>query len=75
MVKDKGFTLLELMITIAVAAILLAIGAPSLSNLYQNIRADMAAKRIQKTMMYARGQAVVSRTKYRRMSSQWRKLR
>jgi type IV fimbrial biogenesis protein FimU len=35
---QSGFTLIELMVTIAVAAILLAIGVPSLTSLYENAR-------------------------------------
>ncbi|MBM7074505.1 GspH/FimT family pseudopilin [Shewanella sp. 202IG2-18] len=58
MFKVKGFTLLELMVTIAVAAILLVIGAPSLNNLYQSVRTDMGAKKLHQTIAYARGQAV-----------------
>ena len=58
MVKVKGVTLVELMVTIAVAAILLVIGAPSLNNLYQSIRADMAIRKIHQAVTYARGQAV-----------------
>ena len=61
MLKVKGFTLVELIITIAVAAILLAIGAPSLNNLYQTIRTDMGSRKIQQVLTYARGQAITLR--------------
>lgn len=38
LVISKGFTLVELMVTIAVAAILLTIGVPSLTSLYEGTR-------------------------------------
>ncbi|MPV85266.1 GspH/FimT family pseudopilin [Ostreibacterium oceani] len=34
--KNKGFTLLELMVVVAIAAIMVALAAPSLSRTYQN---------------------------------------
>ncbi len=58
MCEVKGFTILELMVTIAVAAILLIIGAPSLNSLYQSQRADMAARKIHQIVILARSHAV-----------------
>ncbi len=54
----KGFTLVELMVTIAIAAILIAIGAPSLNGLYQSTRADTSIKQIHQALHFARNQAV-----------------
>ena len=58
MCKVKGFTLVELMVTIAIAAILLIIAAPSLNNLYQATRAEMATKKLHQLIQFARSQAV-----------------
>ncbi len=54
----KGFTLVELMVTIAIAAILITIGAPSLNGLYQSTRADTSIKQIHQALHFARNQAV-----------------
>ncbi|WP_133406055.1 GspH/FimT family pseudopilin [Parashewanella tropica] len=53
-----GVTLVELVITIAIAAILLTIGVPSLTNLYEGTRADSNIERIQNTFHFARNQAI-----------------
>jgi len=54
----QGFTLVELMVTIAVAAILLAIGVPSLSSMYESSRAANNATKIHNIMVFARNHAV-----------------
>ncbi|RYV01122.1 methylation site containing protein [Shewanella sp. OPT22] len=54
----KGFTLVELMVTIAVASILLVIGAPSLTSLYETTRADQSIRKVQTIIAYARNQAI-----------------
>ena len=58
MTSKKGFTLIELMVTIAVASILLVVGAPSLTSLYETTRAEQSIKKIQSTMAFARNQAM-----------------
>ncbi|MCL1079514.1 GspH/FimT family pseudopilin [Parashewanella spongiae] len=54
----KGFTLIELMVTISIAAILLTVGAPSLNSLYQNTRADSGIKQIHQALYFARSHAI-----------------
>ncbi|MGL4612703.1 MAG: GspH/FimT family pseudopilin [Shewanella sp.] len=54
----QGFTLVELMVTIAVAAILLAIGVPSLGSMYESSRATNNATKIHNIMVFARNHAV-----------------
>lgn len=56
--KMAGFTLIELMITIAVAAILLTIGIPSLVSLYESMRVNNNITKIHDIMAFARNQAV-----------------
>lgn len=58
MKHQNGFTLIELMITIAIASILLTIGLPQLTELHQAYRADSAIKVIQQTLQYARNTAI-----------------
>lgn len=53
-----GFTLVELMVTIAVAAILLSIGSPSLISLYESTRVDNNIRKINDTLVFARNQAI-----------------
>ncbi|MCE9678016.1 GspH/FimT family pseudopilin [Shewanella sp. AS1] len=56
--KIKGFTLVELMVTIAVAAILLAIGVPSLTSVYESIRVNNNIEKINNILAFARNQAI-----------------
>lgn len=55
---QSGFTLVELMVTVAVAAILLAIGVPSLTSLYENARVNNNIQKIQGILVFARNQAI-----------------
>ncbi|WP_285164690.1 GspH/FimT family pseudopilin [Shewanella goraebulensis] len=54
----KGFTLVELMVTVAVAAILLTVGVPSLTSLYEGHRANSNISKIHSSIQFARSQAV-----------------
>ncbi|MCL1079515.1 prepilin-type N-terminal cleavage/methylation domain-containing protein [Parashewanella spongiae] len=54
----RGFTLVEAMVTIAIAAILILVGAPSLNSFYQNVRAEQSINKIQTTLAFARNQAM-----------------
>lgn len=54
----KGFSLIELMTTLAVSAILLAIGVPSFADFYTKNRADSSIRQIQQTLWFARNQAI-----------------
>jgi type IV fimbrial biogenesis protein FimT len=53
-----GFTLVELMVTVAIASILLAVAAPSFLNLSSSNAAKNAAHRLQDGLAYARSEAV-----------------
>jgi len=56
--KMSGFTLIELMVTITVAAILLTIGIPSLVSLYEGMRVNNNITKIHDIMVFARNQAI-----------------
>ena len=56
--KEFGFTLIELMVTVVVAMILVAVGAPALNSLYEGSRSDSGIRKIQQSLMFARSQAV-----------------
>ncbi|MBB1383360.1 GspH/FimT family pseudopilin [Shewanella sp. SR41-2] len=56
--RTSGFTLIELMVTVAVSAILLAVAAPSFTSLYNNTRAASAIGNIESSMAFARSQAI-----------------
>lgn len=57
-INQLGFTLIELMVTIAVAAILLTIGVPSLTSLYESSRAGSEIQKINDAFLFARNQAI-----------------
>lgn len=57
----KGFSLIELMITLMVLAIILGFGAPLLSGYTANQRIKDIARLLQTDLHYAREQAVVRR--------------
>jgi prepilin-type N-terminal cleavage/methylation domain-containing protein len=54
----KGFTLVELMVTLAVAMILITVGIPSMTSMYENSRAQGALENIESAFLLARSQAV-----------------
>ena len=56
--RAKGFTLVELMITVVVAAILLALAAPSFADFFDKYRLRGAADAIVSTVATARAAAV-----------------
>lgn len=55
---SKGFTLIEVMVTIAVAAILLGIGVPSLISVYEGVRVNNNIEKINNIFLFARNQAI-----------------
>lgn len=61
--KASGFTLVELMMTLAVAAVLAMIGAPALGNLVARSREASAEARIAGTLRHARTAAVMDNSR------------
>ncbi|MDO3380792.1 GspH/FimT family pseudopilin [Gilvimarinus algae] len=59
-IKPSGFTLLELLVTIAVAAILMAIALPAFDRLVRDMRTESAAWSIFNATQAARSYAVKS---------------
>lgn len=55
--KSTGFTLVELMVTIAVLAVIMAIAVPSFNSQIQSGRAEMAADGLKRTVASARALA------------------
>ncbi|MDR1995507.1 GspH/FimT family pseudopilin [Azonexus sp.] len=57
----RGFTLIELIVTIAVMTILLTIAVPSFLDLVRNNRLESALGEVQYSLTYARSEAVTRR--------------
>ena len=57
MKRAGGFTLVELMITVAILALLLIAGIPSFREWLRNTHIRTAAESIQNGLRYARGEA------------------
>lgn len=57
----KGFTLIELIVTIAVAAIIMAIAVPSMQTLRADIRVSSAAADLASDLKKSRAQAIMAR--------------
>jgi len=60
--RQKGFTLIEAMVVVALVAILAALAAPSFNTLIANQRATSAAQELQSLFQFARAEAVYKRT-------------
>ena len=60
--KVQGFTLIELMIVLVIAAVLLAAGAPSFANLIKNNRMLSLIYEMRATVNTARSEALTQRT-------------
>lgn len=56
--RQRGFTLLELMVTLAVAAIIVTVGIPGMRQLIQNNRAATSANNLVSAMQMARSEAL-----------------
>lgn len=62
MIRNKGFTLVELMVTIAVAAILLAVALPSFQSISRNNAVRATTNDLISTINLARQQSMSMRT-------------
>lgn len=62
MQKNKGFTLIELMVTIAVLAIIAMMAAPSFTNMLNKRKLEGELKDLVQTLSLARSQATLLRT-------------
>jgi len=60
-IPQDGFTLVELMVTIAVMAIIAMMAAPSMSNLLENKRLDENQRDLINTLSEAKSQAILGR--------------
>ncbi|GIX07125.1 MAG: hypothetical protein KatS3mg115_1528 [Candidatus Poribacteria bacterium] len=59
--KDRGFTLLEIVVVLAIIAIVLTLAAPSLRAFSENQKLQAAANSIQTLVLYAREMAATQR--------------
>lgn len=55
---QQGFTTIELMVTVSVLAVLMAIAAPSFTPLIESWRVRQATEQLQSTLSYARSEAI-----------------
>ena len=62
---SRGFSLIELMITLAVLGMLLAIGLPNMGTWLQNTQIRNAAESINSGLQFARAEAVKRNTTVR----------
>lgn len=61
-IPQEGFTLIELMVTIAVMAIIAVMAVPSMSNILEAKHFDDNQNNLMQTFNLARSQAVINRT-------------
>lgn len=61
---SRGFTLVELMVTMAIAALLLAVGVPGMTNLARDARLSSQADLLVSSLNYARTEAVRQRVDF-----------
>jgi type IV fimbrial biogenesis protein FimT len=56
--NESGFTLMELMVTVSISAILLAIGAPSFSSFVLSQKVSAASSDVTSMLTFARSEAI-----------------
>lgn len=56
--SQKGFTLVELLVTLIIAGLLITVGIPSISGVFNNFTAVTTAENLDNTLAYAREQAL-----------------
>jgi type IV fimbrial biogenesis protein FimT len=56
--KLKGFTLIELIVTVLIIGIVFAVGVPGLQSLLGNVSLNASADKLVNSLGYARGEAV-----------------
>lgn len=56
--RSRGFTLLEVMVVVAIMAVLASLAAPSFTPLIERWRVRQAAEELQSTLYYARSEAI-----------------
>ena len=62
--NNRGFTLIELMVTIALLAIFASVAVPSFTQFIQNNQVQAKADEVKRFLEYARGQAAINRRTY-----------
>lgn len=60
--EEKGFTLIEMMVVVALVVILAALAMPSFTTMIANQRVSSAAQELQTLLQYARAEGVYKRT-------------
>lgn len=58
MKKQSGFSIIELMFTMTIAGVLLAVGVPAFGDLVKNNRISTDTNKIISSLRYARGEAI-----------------
>src|SRR3989338_11103459 len=61
--RPHGFSLIELMVVLALFAIAIAIAVPNLASLIRNDQIESQAQQINSLLQYARSEAVVRRAR------------